>query len=510
MMSSLYIGATGMKSQGEGMNVISQNLSNVSTVGYKQASLQYADLMSQYMTTSSGTTTGTSQKGLGATPGSVRTLFTQGGLESASSSTDLYINGEGFFGVTQNGKMHYTRAGNFRFDKEGYLLDPSGWNVLGRKIDNGAVAQTAEPVYLDMGANGIGKVQPKATTVVSVASDLGGLENKTKKEVDGEPVEESNPFFSLASSWNGSTNTPLSKNNYSHSEPVQFYDASGNLCSATLYYDLAGKSGGSTAVEYVLGLPPGQDGSSLAGTNASGLLMAGTMTFDSTGAMVNMTAFSPPASGDPADLSGWTPASVQNGKPAFSVQMDGQDAINIALDTGFTLGGQGSGAGLASAAGAASNSGTIYGVSAGSERSNFVYTMNGSAPSNTISTMDGYAEGSLRDVTVGRDGIVKGIYTNGEEQELYQLGLYRFVSKDGLRHEGGNHYSATQESGVADEGAPDTENFGSISAKALELSNVDYAREFSLLIVTQRGFQMNSKVITTSDTMLQKALELKR
>ena len=106
MMSSLYIGATGMKSQGEGMGVISQNLSNVNTLGYKQLSIQYSDLMSQYMTASSGNMTGTSQKGLGAAPGAVLTLFPQGGVENASSGTDLIINGLGFFGATNHGKTH--------------------------------------------------------------------------------------------------------------------------------------------------------------------------------------------------------------------------------------------------------------------------------------------------------------------------------------------------------------------------------------------------------------------
>lgn len=502
MMSSLYVGASGMKSQGEGIGVISQNLSNVNTLGYKQLSIQYSDLMSQYMTASSGNLTGAPQKGLGATTGAVRTLFTQGGFEAASAGTDLYIDGQGFFGVSSGGKMHYTRAGNFRFDNSGALLDPSGWNVLGRPIVDGAVSPQTEPIRIDISKAAKGSSAPKASSTVLVSSNLGGLENK--KDVEG------NPFFSLASSWNANANPPLPTDAYSYSDTVQFYDSEGTLRTATLYYDLAGKSDGNTVVEYTLALPPDQDASALGGSSAAGLLMAGTITFDSSGAMANMTAFSPPANGDPSDLSGWTPALVKDGKPAFSVKFKGQEEQTVALDMGFSFGDKGSGAGLNSAAEAAAAPESIYARPPDAAVSNLATVMQGSSPGSIRSTMDGYAAGSLRDVVVGKDGVVKGIYSNGQEEDFYQLTLYRFTSQDGLRHEGGNHYSATPESGPADEGQPGVENFGSISANTLELSNVDYAREFSLLIVTQRGFQMNSKVVTTSDSMLQKALELKR
>ena len=491
-----------MKSQGEGLNVISQNLSNVNTLGYKQLSIQYSDLMSQYMTSASNNMTGMSQQGLGAAPGSVRTIFTQGGHEIASSSTDLYIDGLGFFGVNKDGQMRYTRAGNFRFDSSGSLLDPGGWGVMGLPIVNGVTGSQSEPVQLDMNASGVGSVDPRASSLVEISSNLGGLENKIPST--------GNPFFSLASSWKGQATPPLAAGSYSYSDTAQFYDAEGALRTATLYYDLAGTSGGNSAVEYVLAIAPDQDGSGLADTNAAGLLMAGTMTFASNGAMVGMTAFSPPGDGDPANLAGWTPAGLQNGKPVFSVTSGKGGAQSIALDTGFTFGSQGAGAGLSSAAEAAAGAENIYRAQADATVENTSYTMMGTSPGLIRSSNDGYPSGSLRDVVVGRDGVVKGIYSNGQEQGLYQLTLYRFTSQDGLRHEGGNHYSATQESGPAEEGLPGSENFGALTANALEQSNVDYAREFSLLIVTQRGSQMNSKVITTSDALLQKALELKR
>lgn len=503
MMSSLYIGATGMKGQGEGMGVISQNLSNVNTLGYKQLSIQFSDLMSQYMTTSSANLTGSSQKGLGAVAGSVRTLFTQGGMEQGSSATDLCIKGQGFFGVTKDGKMHYTRAGNFRFDKEGSLLDPSGWHVMGRPIIDGAVSSTSQPIQIDTSASGVGHLLPKASSYVASAANLGGLANANNNA--------NNPFFSMASAWNGqATGSPLSKDKYSYSEPVQFYDSDGILRTATMYYDLAGKNGGNTAVEYVLAMTPSEDSSALGDTKAAGLLMAGTMSFSPNGSMVNMTSFSPPESGDPSDLSAWKPASVKNGNPVFSVQPGSSDAQTVELNLGFSFGPGGSGGGLASAAEAVAKPEAIYNANSGGTASEKASQFIGTSPYARYSDKDGYAPGDLMDVEVGADGTVRAIYSNNQDLDLYQISMFRFTSQDGLYHEGNNHYSATRDSGVADEGLPGTENFGEVASYSLEQSNVDYAREFTQLIVIQRGFQMNSKVVTTSDTMLQKALELKR
>lgn len=502
MMSSLYIGATGLKSHSEGMSVITNNLANVNTVGYKQMSMQYEDLVSTYITAASANLTNTNQKGSGAMPSSNRTLFIQGGYETGSEATDLCINGLGFFGVTKNGQTHYTRAGNFRFTKEGELVDPNGWNVLGRPIINGVESVNPVAIKLDLSNEGFGYMAPQATSKVSSSSNLGGLEDKS--------ADAANPFFALASSWKGSSSTPLAKTSYSYSEPFQFYDANGDMQSATIYYDKAGSSGGMTAVEYVVAMDPSLDTSALSGTTGAGLLMAGTITFSSSGQMINMTAFSPPASGNPADLSGWTPASLQNGQPAFTAQTKA-GAQTIALDMGYTFAdGASSSGGLASAADAAGNTSAIYYNNPAGQASAQASKALGTSQSTLYASRDGYAPGYLRDLQVTRDGIVRGTYTNSQTEDLYRISLYRFTSQDGLRHEGNNHYSATPESGAAQEGVPGDENFGTLSEYALEQSNVDYAREFSLLIVTQRGFQMNSKVITTTDTMLQKALELKR
>jgi flagellar hook protein FlgE len=499
MISSLYIGASGLKSHGEGMGVVADNLANSNTVGYKQLSMQYADLMSQYAACSGGTLTAMPQQGMGVAPGAVRTLFEQGSSSFAANPTDLYISGSGYFGVSRGDQMQYTRAGNFTFSQDGHLLDAAGWAVMGRPLANGQEGP-AEAIVLNTGPGGIQSLPGKAASVVSSSSNLGGLGDNR--------ADPANPFFSLASAWNGAASPPLPEEGYGYSQDVEFFDTTGELRSATIYYDAAGARDGFSAVEYLLAMHPGQDGGERAGGKAAGLLMAGTVTFAADGTMTNLTAFTPPASGDPADLAGWSAAELRDGRPVFTVLPTGAEAQNIALDMGFAFAPD-SGMGAASAAELTANPQAVYAAAAGAVVGPQASRAWDETPGMLLHAQDGYAEGGLTDLVVGQDGVITGLYSNGQREDFYRVSLYRFVSQDGLRHEGNNHYSANRESGPAEEGGPGENSFGTINQFALEESNVDYTREFSLLIITQRGFQMNSKVISTTDAMLQKALELK-
>ena len=258
-----------------------------------------------------------------------------------------------------------------------------------------------------------------------------------------------------------------------------------------------------------MALDPSEDASSLTGTRAAGLLMAGTLTFSSTGALDNLTAFLPPASGDSLNLQAWTPASLRDGNPVFSVSPLDGNPLSISLNMGLALSGSAT-SGLDSAAAAATRPEAIYTPNTTATRRLNASAAYGTSAASILQQSDGFAEGFLYSTLVSAEGILQGRYSNGQTRDLYRIPLYRFTSQDGLRREGDNRFSASRESGPAHEGAAGTENFGTLSQYSLELSNVDYAREFTTMIITQRGFQMNSKVVTTSDQMLQKALELKR
>jgi flagellar hook-basal body protein len=129
---------------------------------------------------------------------------------------------------------------------------------------------------------------------------------------------------------------------------------------------------------------------------------------------------------------------------------------------------------------------------------------------NIFSSQDGYPPGSLQRVSIGSDGILTGVYTNGRQQQLYQIGLARFLNPWGLSKLGDNVYMETRWSGTASYVDPGEGGTGTIRANFLEQSNTDLSDEIVNMIVTQRGFQANTKVVTTTDTMLAEVIEMKR
>ena len=132
------------------------------------------------------------------------------------------------------------------------------------------------------------------------------------------------------------------------------------------------------------------------------------------------------------------------------------------------------------------------------------------ASTTDFQTQDGYPPGTLTSISVNTEGIMSGTYSNGQIIDLYQITLASFNNPQGLTREGGNLYAETLESGVAYTNAPGEGGLGNINSNSLEQSNVDLATEFVKMIVAQRGYQASSKVITTTDEMLQELMQIKR
>ena len=142
--------------------------------------------------------------------------------------------------------------------------------------------------------------------------------------------------------------------------------------------------------------------------------------------------------------------------------------------------------------------------------SNGSLTQYSSNSGTTFQTQNGYPAGTLRTVDVNDFGVVTGSYSNGQLTPLFQLVMADFPSYYGLTKMGKNLYAESLESGTALLGTPQSGRLGSISTNAVEMSNVDLAAEFVKLITTQRAFQANSRVITTSDEILNELINLKR
>ena len=699
LTASMWTGVSGLLGHGEKMNVVGNNLANVSTVGFKAQRMDFQDFM--YATTASAS--GPAQIGRGVQVGIVMGDFSQGAFETTNSAIDLAISGAGFFKVQARGteQAFYTRAGNFQFNTDGYLVDPNGYAVQGWKIDNrvGPSRSAGGAGVTTTGSSGIRgsgvptdvrldtwTVPPKATTKVSVITNLSqtGADNSRNA---------GNPFVSLIQSWDGTqpppNNSPaISESSYAYCTSIKVYDESGVSHTLTVYYDKVNDTSyegnpGETMWEYLVTMDPAADKRQVidsstgnlvdvSSTKAAGMLMNGTMTFSSGGALLNQTAYTlfgdmqhlkDPA-GNPMSGGGYDWADPMNHDKGLVPVTTGSTGLNSWEDitqnmytaavsnSGYPMMvANFTGAVSANTAGSPEGANHLIEFSLGLKVSDFTrpwtvssntslfaatqqpngagnlvenpfYTLDGNhgpkvleerSPttfnqsvlddyianvltgakteiqwhtdwqatlgpttlpdlyamtwqfvhnsvtpttqafdptdstlmrdlldktpnSNTIGWMtgtpvreanattllgenfatangtaqNGYTFGNLTSYNVDADGVLYGIYSNGVTLGLYQLTLYDFTCHQGLRREGGNLYSQTMESGEAFFGAPKTNGLGSVSAYSLEQSNVDMAREFVQMITTQRGFQGNSKVVTTTDTMLETVISMKR
>jgi flagellar hook protein FlgE len=123
---------------------------------------------------------------------------------------------------------------------------------------------------------------------------------------------------------------------------------------------------------------------------------------------------------------------------------------------------------------------------------------------------DGYTMGVLYDYTVGKDGTITGVYTNEQNQPIYRVALGQFANPQGLEKVGNTMFRETVNSGMANINAAAVDGGGAIEGSTLEMSNVDLTEEFTRLILAQRGFQANTRVVTTSDQILEEVVNLKR
>ncbi|MBR4741781.1 MAG: flagellar hook-basal body complex protein [Desulfovibrio sp.] len=493
MHSSLYIGATGMKSISEGLQVAANNLANCSTIGFKSQSTLFSDLISQeqcnpgewdYNQQDSLIAVG--QYGMGVRVDDIATNFKPGNLESTNSMTDLAISGKGFFVVQDlTGNTYYTRAGDFIVDENNIMRNPSGLALLGYDLQN--KSQTLQPINLDKTK----EVALKNTSQIKVTeTNIVPSNNFCTSSTD--------PYFTLLQSYDATQSSPLNNNQYSDQQSVTIYDEIGKAQEVTIYYDGAQCPSPEQAVEFLVAKKV--DGAT---QNGEGLLMSGILQFDSAGNLIGIAAYTPTVMGS-TNLNDWQSASLSgDGLPQFSL-----NGNNIALNFGIS-----STSSSTTTTNTAADVGTNFRALsnlANTETTNYAVTgYNGGLFQKNI-TQDGYDDGLLTSYNIGTNGVVHGTFSNGEILDLWQIPLARFTREDGLLRSGSNLFTATSEVGNIDLGVPGSENYGTISSYYIEQSNVDVATEMVSLIVTQRGFQSNAKVVTTSDEMLRTAINLKQ
>jgi len=482
LSSALFSGTSGLKTMGDSMQIIGDNIANVNTIGFKSSQADFQDLLSQSMSTMSGTT----QIGSGSAIGNVSASFEQGSFKTTGNSTDLAIGGSGFFILREESGLneYYTRAGNFSFDKDGNLVNPNGHVVQGWRLDpqTGSDIGSVGDILLNPFTS-----QPSQSTNIEVIANLDSTaDDNSISTGDG----------TLLAGWNGdgTQSPPISESVYEYQTTVQVYDSLGSTHDITLYFDRGEPADdGSPTYEYIITCNPGEDKrTDAAGTENAGLLGYGAMTFEAgSGAISNidMTRVDGDGTTTPLSTDPDNPDyGMENGLFTFEPDFLGENAMSVSLDFGSTFNT------TTSQWGNNPLSTTMYAVS-----------------SNTIfKESNGYGAGDLQDINLNDKGVITGNYSNGEIIPHYRVALAGFQNEQGLTKEGGNLFRASLASGSAITNRPGSNGLGSIAPGSLEQSNVDIASEFVEMITAQRGFQANSKIITTVDDMLSEMINLKR
>lgn len=463
MMRSLYSGVSGLQNHQTRMDVIGNNISNVNTTGFKRGRVNFQDMISQQVGGAAKPTEelgGVNPKdvGLGMTIATIEQVFSQGNLQTTGVSTDVAIQGNGFFILKDGDESFYTRNGQFGLDSNGTLVNPAngqrvqGW--MARDLNGEQIVQTAAtPTDLVVP---VGSKDPaKATENVLFACNL----NKNTPEI----LEGASESDIAKGTW-GTEEKIYDSFGKEHLLSVSFTKVPGvaNSWQATVNVDADNADFTQTRVG--LGTTDGVQNTFIVNFDNYGQLAS---VEDSSGNISNQegeivlqTSFTVPEAN--AD---------ENGNPY-------RQTFNI-------------------------NLGTI-----GSMKNTI--TQSASPSSTKAYSQDGYKLGYLDNFKIDSSGTITGVYSNGTNRVIGQLALATFANDRGLEKAGNNTYVETNNSGQANIGESGIAGKGSLLAGALEMSNVDLSEQMTDMIVTQRGFQSNAKTIQTADTLLETVLSLKR
>ncbi len=425
--SALYSGVSGLNTNSQAMSVIGNNLANTNTVGFKGSRTIFSDLLSSTVFGSGGA----SQVGRGVGMSKVDSIFSQGTFETTSSATDLAIEGDSFFMLKETGDKtsYYSRAGAFRFDENGYFVNPEGFRVQGKGYDAAGLLIAGDPA--DIQVQDTGLIPAKASDTLTLNSNL----------------DASTVAIPAATAFN-----PAITTTYDYAASTQTYDSLGNPHLVTTYFRK-----------------------------------------DAAAANTWNWYWSAQDSSAPPLPLGNAAGSAPMGKIVFTA--------NGKLDT--TIAGNGTGT-ISAAAINWNNGSTPTGLAL-----KFDTTQFNNASKVISQKQNGYSSGSLTNVTINNDGVVMASYSNGEQKKIANITLAKFTNPNGLKMSGSNLFTATDTSGVPRVGLPGPE-LGKVFTNSLEQSNVDMGKEFVNMITVQRGFQANSKIITTVDQMLGELINLKQ
>ncbi|OHD85322.1 MAG: hypothetical protein A2Y52_10845 [Sulfuricurvum sp. RIFCSPLOWO2_02_43_6] len=600
MLRSLFAGVTGLQSHQIAMDVESNNIANVNTIGYKYSRANFSDLLAQtnqIATAPQGELGGKNavQIGLGASVTSVTRIHSQGSIQNTDKNTDVAIQGDGFFIVSSDGgnTYKYSRSGDFKFDASGNFVDNNGFIVQGwvRDEDTGLVDSTAPianiqiPPGLTTPANASTQVVVKANlsssgtveqysptyTLDSTAGvgasetteDMGVMFNASGEAFQLAASTTASPYIGqgIVVSFDGGTTTQnfrytndatLAGTTDATTTPDTYYFQTTENLRAGLQTMAVAQSAGATVTvndqgKFIVSNTAGSaitlSVSAITDVNTventrftqnfatmAGALPVGTSVKQSQA--VNAATHS--ASIDIYDSLG----SKHTVKMDFRKQT--VNTTNGVTEWGYTITVPQPG----SIGGIAPNQNILEGgiIQFGSNGELAGYNLpsidfspnNGAAPNQAVAldfgsigafdgitsfdndsatsgiSQDGFPGGDLVGIRIDQSGTLVGSFSNGRSFGLAQIGMAKFSNNEGLVSDGGNVYLQSANSGDPIIGTAATAGRGFMQSSALEASNVDLSKSLTNLIIIQRGYQANGKTITTSDTLLETLIGLKR
>ena len=521
MMRSLYSGVAGLKTHQTKMDVIGNNIANVNTVGFKSSSVNFADQFYQTMSSATGAdaTTGAAgtnakQIGLGSTVASITTNITeQGGTQTTNRALDVAINGDSFLIVKSAGATYFTKSGALNVDSSGTLYCTTngatvqGWMATTDAQGNQSITKNTVQDLKVMSAENM-YYAPKETSAVTIT---GNIDKSDKDLIVTDPT--------AIDTKNGKKIT------------FSFYDELGQeyTVKMNLYRNGSGTTGGTPAQatsKYSLTLADvtDADGNSIFVKKTT---TAGATTYDSNGVEINLGGVTYKL--DKANINSQTgefTLTATGTAPSLSfiaetgdfstVAETGTGGIpNTSADYGksivFQVTNSGSLDNTFTKYSAATDSGGVkIDLSSLTQYSNSGVSNTSYTKGNKNGLGTGNPAGEMSGISIDDKGMIYGTYNNGSKKLLAQIVVATFSNPSGLEAEGDSLFSATLNSGAFDGVGEDVSLSGGFSVGALEMSNVDLAAEFTSMITTQRGFQANSRIITTSDSMLEELVNLKR
>ncbi|MGF6113870.1 flagellar hook protein FlgE [Pseudomonas frederiksbergensis] len=439
---SFNIGLSGLYAANKQLDVTGNNIANVATTGFKSSRAEFEDV---YSATKLGS--GSKTIGNGVRLANVSQQFTQGDVNNTGNVLDMGINGSGFFVLSDNGSMSYTRAGTFKVDKDGYVTNSDGSARLqGYGVD--ANGKVLNGVLTDLRID-TSNLAPKTTSTVSSTINL----NSSAPIVN----QTTNPF------------DPSKDGSFSKQFSTPIYDAQGNQHIMDQYMV---KTGDNTWKTYTLIEGRNPDGSDP--TNAATPPVASTMNFDSSGNLTSVTtpvipATVPPSVTTSPDLkvTGWVPGTVTNG--TWKANGAAAGIVTVSMDK---------------------------------------TTQYNADTARSIPSQNGYATGQITNLTIDTSGVMLANFSNSQTKPIGQISLASFTNEQGLQPVGGTSWKETYSSGIPGYDAPNTGTLGEIHSNSLEESNVNLTNELVDLIKGQSNYQANAKTISTQSTIMQTIIQM--